>query len=240
MTKSVNNIPTTTPFSLKLRTIADVDNAARFLSATWGRDFSPAPSADGKSKAHMRNVVCNLAGYTNGFTSFTGELDALKVPLPTKSFDLPDDVYLSMNNEMEYLYIGKGTGGLDCTNDHAESLGFDSNDFVEALYADEDVCGDLPADFDESVNEDNLRDKELWRYLAKNYQVRVFKVYVPRLDKYGVTDLCALDVAQDYLREIGLKGWEDESFYDRHQVCDRGDDGPETLVVWLQRITSKQ
>lgn len=54
-----------------LKTTADIDQAARELSAAWGKHFSPAPNFEGRKKNKLRDMICGLAGIHGGYQGFT-------------------------------------------------------------------------------------------------------------------------------------------------------------------------
>jgi len=227
-----------TPFNMNLRTLEDVDKAAEFLSEQWNKSFPPAPRIDSKKRNALRDMVCRLAGFANGLTSFESFLEHSKIPKPSQDFDLPDDVNIKTSYELShFLFLGKGTGGLDYTNKDNEDLCPDHKDYLATIYCAEDYLDEgALEDFD--PNTDNhviLRDKELWRYIAHNYYVQNIVVTMPNISKYGSSELGTTEGAESFIDDIFLEVNPERDIYDILTAVDRGDDGSETVGIWLRR-----
>jgi hypothetical protein len=223
----------TTPFTVQLNSIADVDNAARALSDIWEQSFSPAPRLDGRKKNKLRDMVCRMAGYPNGFKAFVAELNASQISLPTMDFDLPDDLIINTDIDLNFLFIGTDTDCFTLRRGDTDLLQPDSEDFLTALYAEPGYFDDVPG-FDYNDNDIPLRDNPMWQYIAAHYIVKRVRVNMPRIDKYGASDLCDAYRMATWLKECYLPttALQAEAIVEHH---DRGDDGGETLGLWLTR-----
>jgi hypothetical protein len=216
-----------------LHTVNDVDEAAQWLSAQWQRSFSPAPKLDGKKKAKLRDMVCNLAGYTNGFKSF---LDAIKVPtIALDAFSLPDEVMVNFDYEIETLCVGSDVSRMTSRHGDPETLYEDSEDCLAVIYHSEEMHGEMVSGLPILGKNKPLLDVSLWVYLLNHYTPKMIHICMPRIDKYGVMDEASPQGMQAYLKDIGLH-------MDRHDIdevlhsTDRGDDGCASFAIhWVKR-----
>lgn len=225
----------TNPFaSIQLRSVEDVDNAARFLSAQWERSFSPAPKLDGKKKSKLRDMVCNLAGYQNGFRSFLATLSEDAIPEPREHFDLPDQIIVTGLYDLSYMYVGSDTAMLTERRGDPELLNWQHPSCLATLYFDINGYNETPDGFSLEEHLTPLREKPLWQYIVKHYRIEDLTVITPRIDKYGVSPLAlpdgAAEFAQNLYFDIGI-----EEAHRCLNTIDRGDDGCDTFALLLSR-----
>jgi hypothetical protein len=226
------------PFStLSLNSIEDVDKAARVLSEQWERSFSPAPKLDGKKKAKLRDMVCNLAGYTNGFKSF---MDSIRLPvISSDAFDMPDELMAVFDHELNYLYLGSDTSRMTLRNGNAETLHEDSEDCFAVLYHDPDYLGGMDGDKSaEGVGADDqlidIFDIPRWQYLIVHYEPVQVLLTIPRIEKYGVSEEASPAGMQSHLKGMGLL-MDDFAMANALATDDRGDDGSDTFAIHWRR-----
>jgi hypothetical protein len=224
------------PFNtLALHSVEDVDNAARFLSEQWERSFSPAPKLDGKKKAKLRDMVCNLAGFTNGFKSF---LDHISVPYIDKdAFSLPDELMVNFDPDFDFMYVGTDTTRMTHRGQSPESLFEDSEDCIGVVYHDDAAYGEMESGHAILGNNKPIMDVDLWRYLVNHYDAAMIQVTLPRIDKYGLPEMASEAGVRTYLAAIGILMSEIEIANALH-VEDRGDDGGMSLSIhWVRKGT---
>ncbi|MEZ8292723.1 hypothetical protein AB6D11_02595 [Vibrio splendidus] len=76
----------------KLTSTKDVDALAEELLAAWGACFPPAPSLSGRKKNTIRNMVCKMAGYQDGYQAFLGAMKKMPDPIEaTRQYAYRDD-----------------------------------------------------------------------------------------------------------------------------------------------------
>jgi hypothetical protein len=216
-----------------LNSIADVDNAARALSSAWESNFAPAPQLDGKKKAKLRNMICQLAGYTNGYPSFLAHLKDTQIQPTTTVFDLPDKLLITSDADMDsYLLIGGEAEGADPVMLDETSDNFLYGILLHKEYGDTD-WEDCPSAqlIDVTAGSHSLKTAPFWQYLCQHYHVAWMDVIMPRIDKYGVID-CANSPGDIALLD---SLWLTPS--PEYMTCttDRGDDGCAQVILTLIR-----
>lgn len=231
---------TNNPFrNLTLNTLDDVDNACRTLSEQWERSFSPAPQFDGKKKSKLRDMVCHLAGYTNGFTSF---MASITVPtIAQDAFDMPDELMATFDYDLNYLYIGSDVSRMKTRHGDPEMLNEASPDCIAVLYHDDEWRGEMKVDrpiFGMKDGEKlDVTKVDYWIYLCNYYTPTMIMNIQPRIDRYGVSTESTPLGMQTFMKDLGVM-MEFHQTWDALQTIDRGDDGSESYaILWTKKAS---
>ena len=209
-----------------LKTLDDVDNAARKLTAVWEKSFAPAPSLDGKKKNKLRDMVCRLAGFDNGYQQFLAHLEVMTIPEPENNYELPDKIMVrTCPGDIEFLFM---VSEVPKNNRDPELIHSDSKECLYVLM-EEDGEEDSKAPI---MNEgDNIRDCDLWRYICKHYEADSLSVIMPNTSKYGINEEATDEGGRAFVEDLYLDCY--EGFLTDPE--DRGDDGGSTVIIYLSR-----
>ena len=209
--------------SLNLRTKAQVDQAARELSEFWGMSFEPAPKFDGKKKDKLRDIVCRMSNYKNGYKSFLAWLEKHKIPTTSEQFDLPDTLAIRVcpwDFEEEDMVVGTKPKDISYLNSEDENC-------LYLLVSEDNVEDGLVHQYG------SLKQTPLWQYICEHYVADALNVYMPSIDEYGLIDAASDEGGLDLVTSLYLEASE----YFTVHPNDRGDDGTATAFIELKRRT---
>lgn len=209
-----------------LKTRDDVDNAARKLTAVWEQSFAPAPSLDGKKKNKLRDMVCRLAGFDNGYQQFLAHLQAMTIPDPENNYELPEKIMIhTCPGDIEFLFM---ISEVPVNNRDPESIHPDSEECLYVVMAEEGMEGDKEPLMKQG---ESLRDCDLWRYICKHYEVDSLSVIMANTSKYGINEEATEEGGRAFVEDLYLDCY--EGFLTNPE--DRGDDGGSTAIIYLSR-----
>jgi len=146
---------------------------------------------------------------------------------------LPNDIYVFTDPDLDKVFIGKTDLSLDDNDDSFESLNFDSEGFLKAIYVDPESF-DVPESFDQSQNNRDFINSEAWRNIISSYEVKRMHVVMPDINKYGLIEEAERQGASDFLRKLCLIG----GFVD-FTISSRPDDGSSNIAIYLSKKNRK-